>query len=78
MYTRIRKFFFRQKPFECKFTLEGIIMNFSKIALFAVAAYSFSQATITGNVVDESGARRGSFPRRSASSQAKRNTKISL
>ncbi len=56
MYTRIRKFFFRQKPFECKFTLEGIIMNFSKIALFAVAAYSFSQATITGNVVDESGA----------------------
>lgn len=56
MYTRIRKFFFRQKPFECKFTLEGIIMNFSKIALFAVAAYGFSLAAITGNVVDESGA----------------------
>lgn len=31
-------------------------MNFSKIALFAVAAYDFSQAAITGNVVDESGA----------------------
>ena len=31
-------------------------MNFSKIALFAVAAYGFSQAAITGNVVDESGA----------------------
>ena len=27
MYTRIRKFFFTQRPFECKFTLEGIIMN---------------------------------------------------
>ena len=55
MYTRIRKFFFRQKPFECKFTLEGIIMYFSKVALFAVAAYDFSLAGITGNVVDESG-----------------------
>ena len=31
-------------------------MNFSKIALFAFAAYSFSLAGITGNVVDESGA----------------------
>ena len=54
MYTRIHKFFFRQKPFECKFTLKGIIMIFSKFALFAVAAYGFSQAAITGNVVDES------------------------
>lgn len=56
MYTRNHEFFFTQRPFECKFTLEGIIMNFSKIALFAVAAYGFSQAAITGNVVDESGA----------------------
>ena len=45
MYTRICKFFFRQKPFECKFTLEGIIMYFSKVALFAVAAYDFSLAS---------------------------------
>ena len=31
-------------------------MYFSKIALFAIAAYGFSLAGITGNVVDESGA----------------------